>query len=636
MNLEKLFQPVRIGLMELKNRIVMAPMGTRFARGGYASAQQRDYYAARAKGGVGLVITEITAVDASLGRSSMLQMAIDDDRFLPDLKALAQAIQQHGAKAAVQLYHAGREAKPESGQPVAPSAVKAPWTITPRELSIAEIEELVDRFAEGAQRAKRAGFDGVEVHGAHHYLVAQFLSPVINLRNDAYGGDATRRARFLSEIVRACKEKAGNDFPVWCRINGAELSVENGLTIDDARIAAQMAQEAGADAVHVSVFGYGADAMANMPNEPGRLVALAEAVKQVVSVPVIAVGGITPDLGENVISSGRADLIAIGRGLLCDPELANKAAEGRTEDIVPCINCYNCINEIIFKKNKLSCTVNPALGREREYILRRAAKPKKVVVVGGGPAGMETARIAALRGHSVTLYEGEDKLGGQLLQAFVAPTKDAIQKLVAYQSVQVEKTGVDVQIGKDATAEDILSRRADAVVLATGVKPIVPDIPGLDNIDVVQAVDVLAGKTFVGEKVLVIGGDLVGCEAADFLADQGKKVIVARRGPKMAVKVMPGLRPALLDRLTRKGVTLMTGVTYEAATSAGMIVIDKDGNRQTLNVDTVVLAAGSEPKTELRDQLEGRGPELFLVGDCLAPRGILEAIHEGSQVGRQI
>jgi len=636
MKLERLFQPTQIGSMKLKNRLVMAPMGTRYAEEGYVSEQQKDYYAARSKGGIALIITEVTAVDAALGRSSMRQLAIDDDRFLPGLAKLVRAIQQDGARAAVQLYHAGREARPAEGRPVAPSPVPAPWTKVPRELTIEEIGGLIDRFAEGAMRAKRAGFDGVEVHGAHHYLVAQFLSPVTNRRNDDYGGDAERRARFLSEIIRACKEKAGDEYPVWCRINGHEFGVEGGLTIGDAKVAARLAEDAGADAIHVSAFGYGADAMVNMPIEEGKLLNLAEAVNKVVSIPLIAVGRITPALGEEVLRKDRADLVAIGRGLLCDPELPNKAAEGRFDDIVPCINCFNCINEIIFKKQKLLCAVNAALGKEREYSIVRAEKPKKVVVVGGGPAGMEAACVAALRGHSVTLYEGEREMGGQLLQASVAPTKGPMQALVTYQSTRVAKLGVKVEKGKEASADLILSQEPDAVILATGVEPIVPDIPGLERAQVVQAVDVLEGKANAGEKVVVIGGELVGCETADFLAGQGKTVTVTRRGPRMAIKVMPGLRPALLDRLARKGVTLLTGVAYEEVTSAGLVITNKEGSRQTIDVDTVLLAAGSQPRTQLQEVLQRHIPEVFLIGDCVEPRGILEAIHEGSWVGRQI
>lgn len=638
--LEVLFQPVQIGSMMVKNRVVMPPMGTNFATpDGLVTQRHLDYYGARAKGGAGLVIVEVACVDFPVGKAVARQLAIHDDRCIPGLSQLAQAIQKHGARAAIQIHHAGREARKKNTglQPVAPSPIPSyPGADMPRELTVSEIAEIVRHYGEAAERAKKAGFDAVELHGASGYLVVQFLSASSNRRRDGYGGDIESRARFLLEVISAIRQRVGRDYPMWSRLNVAEFGIENGITPEEARITARMAEQAGVDAVHISAWGGPGETETPFKPTPLHLLPFAEGMKKAVNVPVIAVGKIDPERGDAIIRQGKADLIAIGRAFIADPDVGIKAASGRMDDVVPCIACLKCVEEVVFKGNPLVCTVNPAVGNEPQHEIKPAARPKKVLVVGGGPAGLEAARVAALRGHIVTLYEKANELGGQLVSAVIPPRKDRLQVLLDYLRNQVKKTGVKVVVGQAVTSAVVDNLRPDTAVLASGVEPLVPDIPGLDAKKAAMAEDVLRGRAKVGDRVVIIGGELVGCETADFLSEQGKKVTVTRRGDRMASGMMPLLRYQLLARLSAKGVTLLTGVKYEKVTDKGLIITDKDGQQRTIEADTIVLAAGSQPNTELLEMLRAKIPEVHLAGDCVQPRSLAEAIAEGNRVGREL
>ncbi|MFC1968812.1 FAD-dependent oxidoreductase [Chloroflexota bacterium] len=635
----KLFEPFQIGEMELKNRIVRSAMHSFFgATDGHVTDQLLDYYEALAKGGSGLVIVEYTCIDTQAGRTGPRQIAIDDDKFIPGLRTLAQVIQKNGAKAAIQLEHGGRVAlSAVTGvQLVAPSAIAAAGAEyeLPRELTVAEIEELVVRFAKGAERAKRAGFDGVELHGAQTYLINQFLSPAANKRKDAYGGNLENRARFLLGVIGAIRQSVGPTYPLWPRLNGMEFGIPDGIRIEDTRELARMVEKAGASAIHVMAS---SPALLYPPmcEPPGSKVHLAEAVKKVVNVPVIAVGKITPEVGERVLSEGKADLVAIGKALWADPELPNKAASGRLDDITPCLECYRC-REYARETGSLACAVNAALGREREYRITPAKKPKRILVVGGGPAGMEAARIAAMRKHEVVLYEKGECLGGQLILAAIPPYKAAIKTLTEYLSNQVRKLGVGVEMGKAVTAALIEEAKPDAVVLATGIAPSIPNIPGMQGDSVVTVEDVLTGEVQVGDRVVVIGGGMVGCETAEFLVAQGRKATILEELPQMAPKLPLIAREPLLRRLAAAGVDMLVSVKCTQVTEKGLEVEDKEGRRRTIEADTVILAAGSRPNQELLESLKGRVSEIHLAGDCLEPRDIMGAIADGARVGRAL
>jgi len=626
--------------MGLRNRIVMPAMLTRYgSEEGYVTERTKNYYEARARGGAGLIIEEATYVHLR-GKSFPNQLGISDDKFIPDLSQLVQTIHRHGAKAAIQLFHGGRTAKSALSlmQPVAPSPLASLGGEVPKELTVDEIAEIVAYFAEAALRAKKAGFDGVEIHGAHSFLIDQFLSRASNKRQDVYGGDLPKRARFLIEVIKAVREAVGRGYPVWCRLNGKEYGIDEGTSLEEAQEIAQMAQDASADAIHVSAAGPKAPIVLTSPTfVPAIIADLAEGIKKVVTVPVIAVGRITPEAAESILAEGKADLVAIGKGLLADPELPGKVASGRLDDITPCIVCFECRDDVVSPTVVgVRCQVNAALGREEEYKILPAKKPRKVLVVGGGPGGMEAARVAALRGHKVTLWEKEPRLGGQLIQAAIPPQKDRIARLTIYLQTQLKKLDVEVELGKEATTTMIEEFKPEVVVLATGVKPLVPEIPGMNPAHVVQAGDVLEGKVETGDRVVVIGGEVVGCETAEFLAEKGKKVTVTRRSPEMALGVGRTLRAFFLGRLLEKGVTLIPEIKYNEVTSNGVVVTTKEGEKKTIEADTVVLAAGAIPEKKLYQGIKGKVPEIHCIGDCVAPRTIRDAIAEGYRIGLEI
>ncbi len=642
--LPQLFQPGRIGRMATRNRIVMPPMGTNMAGpDGSANEAIRRYYEARARGGAGLIIVETCCVDAPTGKTTAGQMAIDHDKLIPRLAQLASTIQAHDCRAVLQLQHGGRGTKSSitGVQPVAPSSVAMPYgTLVgyegemPRELAREEIKGLVQKFAQAAARAKAAGFDGVEVHATGYYLVAQFLSSTANQRRDEYGGNLDNRARFLMEIVKAIKQQVGEDFPVLCKISALEIGPGSGLTPEEACRIAEFAEEAGADALELAGMLWGAVTYLPPPTaEPaGGLISFAEKMKQAVKLPIIVAGRMSPELGESAIGEGRADFIAIGKGLIADPELPNKAAAGRIDDIRPCIGCIRCIDNQTVRGLSLMCSVNPAAAREVNSDIVAASQSRNVAVVGGGPAGMEAARVAALRGHNVTLYDRRNELGGQLLEAVIPPHKDHMRPFLEYLRRQMAQLGIDIRCGVELSLQKLMETGAETAVLATGVAPVVPAIPGLENANAAMARDVLHGAE-TGQSVLVIGGGLVGCETAEYLAKQGKKVTVAEMLDEVAGVMPLALRLLLLARLEEMGVKILTGMQCREWTENGMRMRDQTGQEVTISAESVVLAAGGKPDQSFPTALTGNDLQVHRAGDCVQPRGIAEAVAEGFQAG---
>lgn len=644
---KKIFEPTNIGQMRLKNRIVMPPMGTNYAEaGGAVSQRMLDYYEARARGGTGLIIVEGSApslqCNMSFQGSPSYQASLGADRFIPEWRKLTDTAHKFDARIAIQIMHGTLENWNGKAVQVGPSPVIVPARfmgilgVPPHELTVEEIAERVEWFASAARRAKEAGFDGVEIHGAHQYIIAAFLSSATNQRKDKYGGSVENKARFLIEILRAVKREVGPDFPVWVRFNAQEWGIESGITLEETKKMVRLAVEAGAQALHVSGYGAGSYiTTAPIPDTAGFLVPLAEEVKKLTKVPIIAVGRLDLELGEKILEDGKADLIAIGRRLLADPDLPNKVAEGRLDEVTPCIGCMECIERLVFDERGegVTCVVNPGLGKEKAYQTRPAGKVKNVVVVGGGPAGMQAAVAAAKRGHKVTLFEKEAKLGGQLNIAALPPFKGDIFPWLDYLVSQVENTGVKVELNTDATSEIVTRKKPNAVIIAAGGTPVMPDVPGIDRPNVATAQDVLSGKAKVGQNVVIIGGGMVGCETGHYLAEQGKTVTIIEILKRMANDMFLMTRRRLMDGLRNKKVTLLASTTCEEIRADSVLVTTTEGKKETIPADTVIVAAGYAANDRLYKALEGKVPEIYCIGNSAKPRRIFEANSEGYQAG---
>lgn len=624
----------------MKNRLVCPPMVRNYGtERGFVTQRSIDHYQTIARGGVGLIIVEATCVDAPRGKGWDYGLVLDDDAFIEGFAKLADAIHQHGSKVAVQLHHAGSgtDIRTTHMHQVGPTETASAGQSFVQELTLDGTAEVVRKFARAAVRAKKAGLDGVEIHMAHRYLIAQFLSSATNRRQDQYGGTLENRARLALEVLKAVRESVGSDFAAWCRINGQELGIENGITVAEAQAVAVMLEKAGADALHVSASGAGKYLGYNggvMCDPPGNLVPLAASMKQVVEIPVIAVGKLNLQLAESVLQEGKADLVALGRSLLADPDLPMKAQQGRYEDIRPCIWCRTCGDVFLYKKRSgIRCQVNAALGYEGEYPITEAVRRKRILVIGGGPSGMEAARVAASRGHRVTLYEKHERLGGNLVLASLAPHKDPIRCFAEYLETQVRKLGVEVVTDSEVTPEVVASLMPDAVVMATGSTPLTRGIKGIDSQNVVSALDVLKEKVSVGKRVAIIGGGMVGSELADFLSERGHQVTIVELLDQIADDIGIRMRARLLDRLEEKGVVLMTSTRCLGIDGREVLVLDPRLERLRLDCDTIVVAAGAAPSRELWQAILELVPEAYLVGDCLEPHQILEAVADGFRIG---
>lgn len=623
----------------------MAPMGTNFEIKDYISKRLKAWYIERARGGAGMIITSQAFVHPEVV-SKTKAWSLSDDECIPRLKELIDAIHSNGAKVAAQIGHAGRKVSPKniSAYPVSASSVASTligsWAI-PRALTVEEIEDREKAFAEGARRAKEAGFDAVQLQAAHGYLIWSFLSPLANKRKDKYGNDPEGRVRFLVEILKMVREKVGHDFPIIVRMNGSDYA-EGGITINDAKSYAQRLEESGADAISVS----GAETSRLFPGEymlPPRAirrgcnVQLSAEIKKVVKIPVSVAGRIdNPDMAEKILKEGKADLVEIGRALIADSELPKKAAENRADEIRPCIACNRC-EDIMETGLPLECTVNALAGKEYRYKIRPSKKPKRVLVVGGGPAGMEAARVASLRGHQVVLCEKEHELGGQLKLSAVPPYKGEMEDLARWFGTLLHKLNVKIEVGQEVTPSFIEKMTPDIAIIAVGAIPFIPSALRVKLDNVVTANDVLAGKAKVGERVVVVGGGFVGCETADLLSERGKNVTIVEMLADLGLlleKVKGMNEMLLLRRLCEKGVRILINTKVEAITREGVIVNHK-GMKRTIEADTIVLATGAQANKLFSDERKS-ATVTYEVGDCKKARKLVNAIHEGFMVARKI
>ena len=628
-----LLQPIKIGPLSLRNRIVMPPMCSRLA-GSDGSVTQKmiAYYSERARGGVGMIIIEYSYIDEKESRAAVSQLGVQNDHMITGLSELAEAIKAQGAAVVLQICHAGNQTSPAimGKQPVAPSAIPCKFLgVMPRELTLAEIDEIQDAFAEASRRAKQAGLDGVELHGAHGYLMDQFLSPYTNKRIDKYGGSFENRALFALETLRKVRKKTGTSFAVGYRMTADEY-IPGGLTLKETTKFAKMLAKEGIDYLHVTAGIYESLPHFVQPVYLPRayLVHLAEAIRKEVAVPVITVGSLNVEEGEKALKEEKADLVALGRALIADPEIPKKLAEGRLEDIRPCIRGNEgCISRF-FTGQTMRCEVNPATGRENEFRIAPVEPEKRIIVIGGGPAGMEAARVAALRGHKVTLIERSKDLGGHLVEGSRPSFKDDTKRLLIWLTKQVYKVGVEVKLETEATPELIKELKPDVLIIAVGSDPIVSRVPSANSI-VIEAADVLLGKREVGDKVVVIGGGLVGCETALYLAEELKKKVAV---VEMLYEILTGMEPvssmALTERLGKAGVKVHTGWHLEEITPDKVVCTDKMWKRHEIDSDTVVLAMGLKAKNEATKEFIGIAPEVHVIGDCVEARKIYNAFED--------
>jgi 2,4-dienoyl-CoA reductase-like NADH-dependent reductase (Old Yellow Enzyme family)/pyruvate/2-oxoglutarate dehydrogenase complex dihydrolipoamide dehydrogenase (E3) component len=640
-----LFSPARIGSLEVPNRIVMLPMTT-----GYCESDETvgnrfiDFYAERARGGAGLIVIPF----APLPVGSSLGPGIYDDRFLPGVQKLNTTIHALGAKSACQLlttYHAIlRDNTPEI---IAPSAVMNQLLrIMPRVLTREEIGLIVSAFGRAGRRSREGGFDAVEILVGAGYLLNRFLSPITNLREDEYGGSLENRMRIMMEVVAAIKKETGDDFPVGVRLN-VEEQMPGGHTVEESKKVALALEKAGISFINVYTGWHESPIPTVAPSLPkGVFVPLAAAIKEAVTIPIITANRINdPFLAENIIAAGQADLVGMGRALLADPALPQKAREDRTREITPCLACSNCLSSLLtaaYKKGgqeaSVICTVNPMIGQEGRNLLQRTEKPKRVFIAGGGPAGLEAAWTAAVRGHQVTLFEKQEAPGGWLRVACLPPHKEELRVLMDNLAYRALSAGAEIRLNSEVRPDMIRTSKPEVLILAIGASPLIPAIPGIEAPQVVSFVDILTGRKSVQGSVVIIGGGLVGCETAEYLVEKVPEVTsvtVLEMMDRMAANISASYRPFFLARLRKMGIRMETQTLVEEITDQGVLVKRK-GAPEFIAGDAVVVAVGLKTDLQRVESFQGLAPEVYSIGDCLQPRMIKEAMEEGFAVGVKI
>jgi len=698
--------PGKIAGLELKNRILLAAMGSNFAElDGTCGERIQAYYEERARGGTGLLIMETAAVAWPAGATMPNTVGFSEDRFLPGLTQLAERVHRHGAKIAAQLNHGGKVAQEDvaAGRPILVPSVPAAGRsdmfelLTPielgnfvkaagpdgkgpryREMTLADIEELTAQFASAALRAKQANFDAVEIHAGHGYVISSFLSPAVNKREDRYGGSADNRARLLCEIITAVRAKVGNGFPILVRLDAMEYRIEGGIRLEDCLATARLAETAGADALDVSAYGNIAQGIAfteaPLVHQPAGFVPFATAIKQAASIPVIAVGRIEMDVAEKGLASGQFDFVAMGRKLLADPELPNKLAQDKADSIRPCIYCYVCVSKI-FINEAMSCAVNPACGREHELnLIHSTAQQKRVLVIGGGPGGLEAASAAAERGFEVSLWESEKDLGGTARVAALPYEPNG--RLVKHLADRARQLPVDIRTATTANLEAIRDHAPDVVIVATGANRDAPAIPGKDQrhvfdgaqlrgllfgtdpaaarkLSLFQRLVVKVGQVSqllrsisalrvlsrfwmpLSKRIVLIGGGLVGLELAEYLVERGRQVTVLEPSSNLGAELSIVRRARVVHELREQGVVMHRNVDLKEITPSA-VNFEIDGEAMQTDMDQVIISMGAKPDTRLADAVRSAGIEVIAVGDCQEVGYIEGAILSGRRAALAI
>jgi 2,4-dienoyl-CoA reductase (NADPH2) len=687
---QKLMEPSQIGEVHTKNRIIKTAAGTGFINSdGTVSQKMKSFYEALAKGGSGLIIYEYCTVEYPRGAFRWEGQAhLSDDKFIPGYRELVDVVHKHNCPIFIQLMHSGCWYSPDQdqdpGDRISPSALTkdelpGPIFIPPREMTLTDINDLVTTFAIAAERAQKAGFDGIEINASHHHLLNSFFSRYWNRRNDDYGGSLENRARFIVEIIRAIKKRCGNDYPVATLVNAVEYGIKNGITIEETKGLAPLLQEAGADSIQLRGCGYGdLDMMLHadrffypeLPDNIRKLevldwshkgkgfsVPFAAAVKEVVSIPVYVAGRLDHNMGEKLIREGKIDFLAMTRRLFADPELPNKIAAGRTEDIVPCSGCNYCWHIRAYQSLPLRCRVNPFIGMEGSYEIKPAAKKKKVMIIGAGPAGMEAARVAAIKGHDVVLYDKEPKLGGSMRLASIVKELElpSLLDVMKYYKTQITKLNITVKLGKAADLSTVEEIKPDVVILADGGIPVIPAIPGINQKNVVNneslhsmiktAVRFLGPEAIerlsklwlpIGKRVVIIGGALHGCQLAEFLVKRGRKVTIVDTAEQLGEGMLTNDPVQLFNWFDEKGVTMIPGVKYDEITDKGLVIVTKEGDKKLLEADTIITAQPLQANAKLLETIKGKASEIYQIGDGREPGFLPDAIADGWRIAMKI
>ncbi len=622
--LEYIKKPLKVKNLTIKNRLVVAAMGTSMCNeDGTATEQWIRYLEEKAKGGYGLIIPEDYAISQE-GKGYKFLAGLWNDEQIPSHKEMVDRLHKHGAAVFAQIYHAGRQTNRNMTvgvQPVSCSPIKCgkpAMNEIPRELTVDEIHEIVKQFGECALRAKKCGFDGVEVHAAHGYLLNEFLSPYFNKRVDEYGGCLYNRMRILIETIEEVRRVTGPDFIIQVRLSGQE-PVTGGHTIEDIKAVAVVLEEIGVDMLNISQGLYESNASIQpmFLKTHALLTPLAEEVKKVVSIPVITVGRINdPLMAEQTLRAGKADLVAMARASLIDPHMPEKAFKGEFDSIRYCIACGNCGNNYMLERHPIHCALNPLMGQEyRDLFEKPVANPKKVAVIGGGPAGMETAIFLKMRGHDVTIFEKTEKLGGQFVLAAYAPGKGERSNFTAWQISELKRQNIKVVLNKAVDENTAELNDFDEFVVATGSTPIVPKFPGIEQAFVATAHDVLAGKYMPGENVVVIGGGQIGGETAQFLDAQKKHVTLVEMGPKVFAKENE-VHYQTMTRLLNKSGRVTTYVNTKLKEIGDRKVTLEGAFNGDVECSDVVIAVGVKSENALAPKLEKLGKPVHIIGDC--------------------
>ncbi|MEA2101651.1 MAG: FAD-dependent oxidoreductase [Thermodesulfobacteriota bacterium] len=665
--MDRLFSPIMIGNIKSKNRIVMPAMHLNYTPEGEVTDKLVSFYEQRAKGGAGLIIVGGCSVDEYSGGDNLI--GLGEDRFIPGLERLVSAVHAHGGLIVPQLYHAGRYAHSFliGRQSIAPSAIASRFTHEePREMGLDDIQYAISGFAQAALRTKKAGFDGVEIIGSAGYLISQFLSELTNKRTDRYGGGIANRMRFGLEVIDEVRGAVGPNFPIIIRLAGNDFMPGGGGFQESLTFAREL-DRMGVDAFNIT-GGWHETRIPQIPMEVprGAFVYLAAHIKEVVTHPVIASNRINdPVLASSIIRDGLADMVGLARGMIADPFMPEKLQKGRQDEVMPCIGCNQGCFDNVFELKPVECMVNPQAGHEDELpVVEAHDRGKKVVVAGGGPGGLFAAKTAAQAGHRVVLFDQADKTGGQLWLAGAIEDRKEFANLADTLSRQARIAGVDIRTSQTADAGLIEGENPDCVILATGGRPIMPRIPGVESGQVVQAWDVLSGNVSVGKRVMVVGGGAVGIETAVFIARMGtidahtleflfqhkaedietlyrlstrgiKEVTVIEMLPKLGKDIGFSTRWVELAMLRRYGVHARTNTSVTGITPDG-IHVEREGEKTVLSCDTVVMAVGTGKDNSLEADLKNKVKKVILIGDAKKPRKAMDAIREGFYAAREI